>query len=182
MLLATKTVPRSAATTAACTGRDLGFSDHLCGFSIKRLISFQSQAINHCDLTMFSKHRTTREECQFERDLQSIPAEPASRVALPACAMFSPRRHLKGNQLAVFEDAGELTTAEMQKLANETNLSETTFILRRDPATERREGVRVRIFTTQEELPFAGHPTLGTAVPSAAFFPSTPTQRRLCLI
>ncbi len=59
----------------------------------------------------------------------------------------------------------------MQKLANETNLSETTFILRRDPAIERREGVRVRIFTTQEELPFAGHPTLGTACTVRNFFP-----------
>ena len=59
----------------------------------------------------------------------------------------------------------------MQKLANETNLSETTFILRRDPAIERREGIRVRIFTTQEELPFAGHPTLGTACTIRSFFP-----------
>ncbi len=59
----------------------------------------------------------------------------------------------------------------MQKLANETNLSETTFIVRRDAATERREGVRVRIFTTQEELPFAGHPTLGTACTIRSFFP-----------
>jgi trans-2,3-dihydro-3-hydroxyanthranilate isomerase len=43
------------------------------------------------------------------------------------------------------------------------NLAETTFVLPRDPATERERGVRVRIFTVQEELPFAGHPTLGTA-------------------
>ncbi len=52
----------------------------------------------------------------------------------------------------------------MQALAKETNLSETTFILPRDAATERERGVRVRIFTTTEELPFAGHPTLGTAM------------------
>jgi trans-2,3-dihydro-3-hydroxyanthranilate isomerase len=51
----------------------------------------------------------------------------------------------------------------MQALAKEMNLSETTFILPRDPAVERERGVRVRIFTVQEELPFAGHPTLGTA-------------------
>src|SRR5579875_3156287 len=69
----------------------------------------------------------------------------------------------QGNQLAVFENAGGLTTAEMQKLANETNLSETTFIMRRSAEMEANRGVRVRIFTTQEELPFAGHPTLGTA-------------------
>jgi trans-2,3-dihydro-3-hydroxyanthranilate isomerase len=51
----------------------------------------------------------------------------------------------------------------MQSLAKEMNLSETTFILPRDPATEKEKGIRVRIFTVQEELPFAGHPTLGTA-------------------
>ncbi len=50
-----------------------------------------------------------------------------------------------------------------RRLARETNLSETTFIFPSDAETEQREGVRVRIFTTQEELPFAGHPTLGTA-------------------
>lgn len=78
---------------------------------------------------------------------------------------------LQGNQLAVFEDAGQLTSAEMQALAKETNLSETTFILRREEAIERREGIRVRIFTTREELPFAGHPTLGTAATIRSFFP-----------
>jgi trans-2,3-dihydro-3-hydroxyanthranilate isomerase len=51
----------------------------------------------------------------------------------------------------------------MQLIAKEMNLSETTFILRRDAATEREQGIRVRIFTVQEELPFAGHPPLGTA-------------------
>jgi trans-2,3-dihydro-3-hydroxyanthranilate isomerase len=71
---------------------------------------------------------------------------------------------LEGNQLAVFADGSSLSDAEMQAIAKETNLSETTFILPRDPATERERGVRVRIFTTSEELPFAGHPTLGTAM------------------
>ena len=70
---------------------------------------------------------------------------------------------LEGNQLAVFPDARGLSDADMQKLAKEMNLSETTFILPRDADTETREGVRVRIFTVEEELPFAGHPTLGTA-------------------
>jgi trans-2,3-dihydro-3-hydroxyanthranilate isomerase len=78
---------------------------------------------------------------------------------------------LQGNQLAVFEDAGALTTEEMQKLANETNLSETTFIVRKEREIERKEGIRVRIFTTREELPFAGHPTLGTAATIRAYFP-----------
>jgi trans-2,3-dihydro-3-hydroxyanthranilate isomerase len=72
-------------------------------------------------------------------------------------------RPLEGNQLAVFTDARGLSDVEMQKLARETNLCETTFILPRAPATERAEGHKVRIFTVNEELPFAGHPTLGTA-------------------
>ena len=70
---------------------------------------------------------------------------------------------LEGNSLAVFSDARGLTDAEMQAIAKEMNLSETTFIFPRDAASERERGVRVRIFTVEEELPFAGHPTLGTA-------------------
>jgi len=70
---------------------------------------------------------------------------------------------LEGNSLAVFSDARGLSDGEMQSIAKEMNLSETTFILPRDQAVERERGVRVRIFTVQEELPFAGHPTLGTA-------------------
>ena len=71
---------------------------------------------------------------------------------------------LKGNPLAIFTDARGLSDDEMQALAREMNLSETTFILPRDPATEAKEGKKVRIFTVAEELPFAGHPTLGTAL------------------
>src|SRR5579859_3567581 len=70
---------------------------------------------------------------------------------------------LEGNGLAVVFDTYGLSTERMQAIAREFNLSETTFIQRRNRETEEREGVRVRIFTTQEELPFAGHPTLGTA-------------------
>jgi trans-2,3-dihydro-3-hydroxyanthranilate isomerase len=70
---------------------------------------------------------------------------------------------LAGNMLAVFTDARGLTDAEMQKLAKETNLSETTFIFPREQDVETKSGIRVRIFTVNEELPFAGHPTLGTA-------------------
>ncbi len=72
-------------------------------------------------------------------------------------------RALEGNMLAIFTDAGSLSDSEMQSLARETNLSETTFILPGDMDEEREHGVRVRIFTVEEELPFAGHPTLGTA-------------------
>jgi trans-2,3-dihydro-3-hydroxyanthranilate isomerase len=68
-----------------------------------------------------------------------------------------------GNPLAVFPDGRGLSDQQMQMIAREMNLSETTFILPRDPSIERERGVRVRIFTVQEELPFAGHPTLGTA-------------------
>jgi trans-2,3-dihydro-3-hydroxyanthranilate isomerase len=71
---------------------------------------------------------------------------------------------LAGNPLAIFTDARGLNDGEMQALAREMNLSETTFILPRDPATEAREGKKVRIFTIEQELPFAGHPTLGTAL------------------
>ena len=70
---------------------------------------------------------------------------------------------LEGNSLAVFSDARGLSDSEMQALAKEMNLSETTFVFPRDAEAERDRGVRVRIFTVQEELPFAGHPTLGTA-------------------
>ena len=72
-------------------------------------------------------------------------------------------RALTGNSLAVFLDGSGLSTETMQALAREMNLSETTFILPGDVAAEKTRGVRVRIFTVQEELPFAGHPTLGTA-------------------
>src|SRR4029450_7342370 len=71
---------------------------------------------------------------------------------------------LTGNPLAIFPDARGLTDQQMQALAREMNLSETTFILPRAPEVEAQEGKRVRIFTVEEELPFAGHPTLGTAL------------------
>ena len=69
----------------------------------------------------------------------------------------------EGNALCVVLDGRGLSDDQMQAFARETNLSETTYILPRDPATERDRGTRVRIFTVAEELPFAGHPTLGTA-------------------
>jgi trans-2,3-dihydro-3-hydroxyanthranilate isomerase len=65
-----------------------------------------------------------------------------------------------GNQLAVFREARELSGEEMQQIARETNFSETTFILQDEPHDG---GYDVRIFTPGEEVPFAGHPTLGTA-------------------
>src|SRR5258707_1375553 len=74
------------------------------------------------------------------------------------------RTPLTGNPLAIFTDPRGLSDQEMQALAREMNLSETTFILPRDPAVEAQQGKKVRIFTVMEELPFAGHPTLGTAL------------------
>lgn len=76
--------------------------------------------------------------------------------------VFSSQR-FEGNPLAVFPDGRGLTDSQMQAIAREMNLSETTFILPEAPEVEKQNGVRVRIFTVQEELPFAGHPTLGTA-------------------
>ncbi|MBO0998489.1 PhzF family phenazine biosynthesis protein [Bacillus sp. SD075] len=65
-----------------------------------------------------------------------------------------------GNQLAVFKNAGSIPDNEMQQIAKEINFSETTFIL---SDSKNDGGYDVRIFTPNEEVPFAGHPTLGTA-------------------
>ena len=70
---------------------------------------------------------------------------------------------LSGNPLAVFEDARGLDDRTMQALARQLNLSETTFVL-----PSERADARVRIFTPGFEMPFAGHPTLGTASVVAA--------------
>jgi trans-2,3-dihydro-3-hydroxyanthranilate isomerase len=67
---------------------------------------------------------------------------------------------LEGNPLGVFTDGDELDGTLMQRVARELNLSETVFVL---PATDPRADARVRIFTPGSELPFAGHPVLGTA-------------------
>ena len=67
---------------------------------------------------------------------------------------------LHGNPVAVFFDADDLAPEQMQRIARETNLSETTFVLR----AVRGGDARIRIFTPVNELPFAGHPLLGTAV------------------
>ena len=73
------------------------------------------------------------------------------------------RKPFEGNPLAVFHDGRGLSGSEMQLIAREMHLSETTFVLPRERRLERLKGVRTRIFTVEEELPFAGHPTLGTA-------------------
>jgi trans-2,3-dihydro-3-hydroxyanthranilate isomerase len=98
-----------------------------------------------------------------------VPATLAAAPATAHCAydfaqvdVFA-ENPLEGNALAIFTDARGLSTEEMQALARETNLNETTFILPRAADIERERGVQVRIFLTTEEVPFAGHPTLGTA-------------------
>lgn len=73
--------------------------------------------------------------------------------------VFAEERYA-GNQLAVMRQAGSLSDLEMQKIAREMNFSETTFIQKDE---ESRGGYGVRIFTPKKEVPFAGHPTLGTA-------------------
>ncbi len=70
------------------------------------------------------------------------------------------RRPYYGNPVAVILDAGGLDTAAMQRIANWTNLSETAFLL---PPTVAAASYRVRIFTPKQELPFAGHPSVGAA-------------------
>src|SRR5215208_2348361 len=69
------------------------------------------------------------------------------------------RRPFGGNQLAVFPEAEGLSDAEMQRVAAEMNYSESTFVFPPDDSTA---DARVRIFTPGMELPFAGHPVVGT--------------------
>jgi len=80
-------------------------------------------------------------------------ARPFAQVDVFTCTAY------RGNPVAVVLDAGGLPTEAMQQLANWTNLSETTFVL---PPADPGADYRVRIFTPVAELPFAGHPTLGT--------------------
>jgi len=81
-----------------------------------------------------------------------------------------------GNQLAVFLDGRGLANDEMQAIAKEMNFSESTFVLPpEDPDTD----MRVRIFTTQEELPMAGHPTIGTTFALARSGALVPTRKRV---
>lgn len=83
---------------------------------------------------------------------------------------------LMGNPVAVVLDGEGLSDAEMQAFANWTNLSETTFVL---PPSDPAADYRVRIFTPKAELPFAGHPTLGTAHAVIVAGLATPREGRL---
>jgi trans-2,3-dihydro-3-hydroxyanthranilate isomerase len=82
-------------------------------------------------------------------------------------------RAFGGNPLAVILDAGGLSTAQMQAIATEFNYSETTFVL---PPQDKAHDAQVRIFTVRSELPFAGHPNVGTAFVLAAHANKTPAR------
>jgi len=86
------------------------------------------------------------------------------RYAFHTADVFTDRP-FGGNQLAVFPEAGELSTSHMQRVAQELNLSETVFVF---PPSSPANTRRLRIFTPGSELPFAGHPTIGTAYILAA--------------
>lgn len=81
-----------------------------------------------------------------------------ARYRYVTCDVFTDRR-FGGNPLAVFPDAAGLSTAQMQQIAREFNFSESTFVFPSSIGCTR----RVRIFTPRMEVPFAGHPTVGTA-------------------
>ena len=85
-----------------------------------------------------------------------------SRYAFYTCDVFTTSR-FGGNQLAVLPDARGLTTEQMQRIAREFNFAESTFVLPSESCTR-----RVRIFTPTGEMPFAGHPNIGTAYTLAA--------------
>ncbi len=131
---------RRAATTAASAGLDEGDSNHRVFLAQPtKLRNFPGETAISIASACFQRIEPDR-ECVNLNEIPSA-ARSSTRLELPyrLCDVFT-ATCFQGNQLAVFEDAGELTTAEMQRLANETNLSETTFIIRRDSAIERAEG------------------------------------------
>src|SRR5690348_1841838 len=104
---------------------------------------------------IFGNGRLSRARPHLARVLQGTPM--SRRYAVIDVFTANP---LSGNPLAVVVDAGGLDAATMQRFAAWTNLSETTFLL---PPTQPGADYRVRIFTPRNELPFAGHPSVGSA-------------------
>jgi trans-2,3-dihydro-3-hydroxyanthranilate isomerase len=88
-----------------------------------------------------------------------VASSAVARYAFSILDVFSARR-FGGNQLAVLPDARGLTSAAMQQIAREFNFAETAFVL---PPADPGHTRQVRIFTPRAEMPFAGHPTIGTA-------------------
>src|SRR3546814_20734012 len=90
-------------------------------------------------------------------DLALVNARSEIMVAFKQVDVFT-QRGLFGNPVAVILDGGGLAVDDMQRIARWTNLSETTFVL---PAQHPDASYRVRLFTPRQELPFAGHPSVG---------------------
>src|ERR1700687_821586 len=86
-------------------------------------------------------------------------AQPMTQIAYETVDVFTEQR-FGGNPLAVIPDARGLGSADMQRIAREFNYSETTFV---EPPADPANTAKVRIFTPASELPFAGHPNVGTA-------------------
>ncbi|HMK46512.1 MAG TPA: PhzF family phenazine biosynthesis protein [Methanocella sp.] len=109
----------------------------------------------------------------FLNEIDPKPVKPITSHPMYTVDVFAEEKYT-GNQLAVFRNASDLTTETMQRIAREMNYSETTFILSDEPWNE---GYDVRIFTPEGELPFAGHPTLGTAYVILSEIIDTPVDR-----
>ena len=108
---------------------------------------------------------------------REVGSDRAMRLAYRILNVFTvDGDRLSGNPLCVFEDGAGLDTAQMQALARQLNLSETTFLM---PSAH--ADARVRIFTPGFEMPFAGHPTLGTAHVVRAMFAPLPGGQTLTL-
>ena len=101
--------------------------------------------------------------CPVSNASNIIALQQARRFKYAHIDVFT-SQPLLGNPLDVFLDARGLTDVEMLAITRETFLSEAAFVFPRDARTESERGVRVRIFTPDGEVPFAGHPTLGTAM------------------
>ena len=98
-----------------------------------------------------------------------------SRLPFYLVDVFAEQKYA-GNQLAVVDSGAVLSTAQMQEIANEMHFSETTFIISHQ---QRNGGFDVRIFTPSAEVPFAGHPTLGTAYVIRRFIIKKPVRNVL---
>src|ERR1035437_2809525 len=159
--LAQRTRPRGAALTAARTDRGSEKVGHYFLYGQPTLASRNIARIRR----LLGHRRAVKLMRQLDYFIVDVFTDSA----------------LAGNPLAVVMNTVDLSTAQMQSIAREFNLSETTFVERRDASAEQTEGVRVRIFTTQEELPFAGHPTLGTASVLREHAPETVRQDTVTL-
>jgi trans-2,3-dihydro-3-hydroxyanthranilate isomerase len=127
--------------------------------------------LGHCG----SRH--CRQPVFLAREEAIEPMQEPQKLSFHTCDVFTDRR-FGGNPLAVVMDADGLSDSQMQAVAREFNYSETVFVLRpSDPSHH----ARVRIFTPLREVPFAGHPTVGTAFVLASTRPSLASAHRIVL-